>query len=160
MLARSYLAYGTPSHRIETQLASAAKALDIHADFLLIPNTIFACFYDPKEHRQASMHVIKVVGRLSLAAVEDAWTIYLDVNSSRITAEAGAESLKDIEDREETQKKRYTCVLAFLCGLAVTPLAFDGSTADALVGGACAAGTVLIAEYFADRNVLVEKLFE
>ncbi|KAF8336510.1 uncharacterized protein EI90DRAFT_2911443 [Cantharellus anzutake] len=160
MLARSYLAYGTPSHRIETQLASAAKALDIHADFLLIPNTIFACFYDPNERRQASMHVIKVVGRLSLAAVEDAWSIYQDVNSSRITAEVGAERLKDIEDREEAQKKRYRCVIAFLCGFAVTPLAFDGSFADALVGGACAAGSVLIAEYFAARNVLVEKLFE
>src|ERR1700736_2919968 len=66
-MARCSLAFGAPSHRLEAQLSTAANVLDIHAEFLLLPNVVFISFFDAEQGAHSSgLHVIKRIGGISL----------------------------------------------------------------------------------------------
>jgi uncharacterized membrane protein YjjP (DUF1212 family) len=136
-MARCSLAFGAPSHRLEAQLSTAASVLDIHAEFLLLPNVVFISFFDAELCGHGSgLHVIKRIGGVSLSQLRAAHAIYKKVISSECTPEQGWKALVITQQQSKLPyQEAARCLIAFLCGAVITVLAFDGSFFDAVASG-------------------------
>ncbi len=60
-LAHCLMAFGAPSHRIESQLVAAARILEVDAEFIHLPNLIIVCFGDP-ETKTSETHFLRCSG--------------------------------------------------------------------------------------------------
>jgi uncharacterized membrane protein YjjP (DUF1212 family) len=159
-LARCFLAFGAPTHRVEGQLNSAAKVLSTHAEFLLLPNVIFVSFHDESDSHAATLHVIKQIGGISLSQLHSTHSIFKGVLHHELSAEQGWKQLAAVRDSPLPYSRHQKCFIAFLCGFSITPLAFGGSLVDAVAAGAFAMCLAALALFVASSNPLVAKIFE
>lgn len=157
-VARCFLAFGAPAHRLETQLTTAAKVLDIHAEFLLLPNVVFISFHDA-DHG-TGLHVIKRIGNISLSQLRSTHHIYKTVIASDATPEQGWRSLLVIQHSHLPYSENIRCFVAFLCGAVITLLAFDGSFLDAMIAGAAQGSLAFLNFYMIGTEPIVARIFE
>lgn len=136
-VARCFLTYGAPAHHLEAQLHQAASVLEIKAEFLLLPNTVFASFYDHSSGSDAAsgLHAIKKVGGLSVSLLRETHSVYKQVINKTLGAEEGWKALLKIQQSEPPLSDPVRVLIAFCCGAVITPLAFDGSLLDAAIAG-------------------------
>lgn len=89
-LARAFLTYGAPTHRIEKQLKRSAVRLGIRStEFLLLPNIIFISFHEEESSQVDSLHIIMQIGGIFLSQLYATHQLYEEV--------AGPEE-EDVED--------------------------------------------------------------
>jgi uncharacterized membrane protein YjjP (DUF1212 family) len=89
-LARAFLTYGAPTHRIEKQLKRSAVRLGIRStEFLLLPNIIFISFHEEESSQVDSLHIIMQIGGIFLSQLHATHQLYEEV--------AGPEE-EDVED--------------------------------------------------------------
>lgn len=133
--------FGAPSHRIESQLAAVAIALDIDAQFIHLPSLVIASFGDPLS-RTSEMHFIKAAsGDLDLGRLHQIHGIYKAVVRAKMDAVEGTRSIHSVLRSERTYKLWQRMMLAFVtCGL-IAPMCASGSVLDMLAAGVL--GTVL-----------------
>lgn len=135
-LARCFLAFGAPTHRLDTQLTKAVQTLAVTAEFVLLPNTVFISFPSEEEGGQGSgLHIVKRNGSISLHQLRATHQVYKEVVSLQRTAEEGWRALAIIQQTPQPYSKLTRCLIAFLCGAVITLLAFDGSFLDAMSSG-------------------------
>lgn len=136
-VARTFLSFGAPAHHLEAQLKKAAHVLEIDAEFLLLPNTVFVSFYDAKNPTDAGgLHAIKQVGSLSITQLRKTYSIYKKVVSEKIIGpEKGWQELETLQISDPPHSDWIRIGIAFLCGAVITCLAFDGSLLDAFIAG-------------------------
>lgn len=80
-LAKALLQFGSPSHRIPTQLSIASTALELDVDFYQVVGCIFVSFGDNDTHTTES-HFIKATPKLSLTNLPRCVSIFKDVSST------------------------------------------------------------------------------
>ena len=66
--SKCLLTFGAPSHRIESQLATASQILDPKASFVHIPNIIIVTFGD-EDMPSVETHFVKANGRIALTVL-------------------------------------------------------------------------------------------
>lgn len=159
--ARCFLAFGAPAHRLETQLTTAAKVLDIHAEFLLLPNVVFISFHDAEQGSQGTgLHVIKRIGNISLSQLRSTHHIFKSVIAFDATPEQGWRSLLIVQHARLSYSDNFRCFVAFLCGAVITLLAFDGSFLDAMIAGAAQGSLAFLNFYMIGTEPIVARIFE
>ncbi|KAG1758996.1 hypothetical protein EDD22DRAFT_956325 [Suillus occidentalis] len=94
-LAKCLLAFGAPSHRIESQLATASQILDARASFVHIPNIIIVTFGD-EDMTSVETHFVKANGRIALTALQGVHIVYRKVLHDKMTVEEGTKRLASI----------------------------------------------------------------
>jgi uncharacterized membrane protein YjjP (DUF1212 family) len=160
-MARCSLAFGAPSHRLEAQLSTAAKVLDIHAEFLLLPNVVFISFFDAEQGAHSSgLHVIKRIGGISLSQLRATHSIYKKVVSLEHTPEQGWKALIIIQQSKLPYREVVRCLIAFLCGAVITALAFDGSFLDAVAAGIAQGSLAFLNFKMIGSEPIVARIFE
>jgi uncharacterized membrane protein YjjP (DUF1212 family) len=137
LLAKAFLTFGAPSHRVESQLFAAAKKLLIHASFAYIPGIIMVSFNDG-ETRTTELHFVRSSGRIALSALNSVHDVYRDVFDDRLTVPEGTSALDHILRAAPLYPLIARCGLAFVCASVICPLAFGGSFIDMWVSGTCA----------------------
>jgi uncharacterized membrane protein YjjP (DUF1212 family) len=137
LLAKAFLTFGAPSHRVETQLFAAAERLLIHASFAYIPGIIMVSFNDG-ETRTTELHFVRSSGRIALSALNSVHDVYRDVFDDRLTTQEGTSALDRILRAAPLYPLIVRCGLAFVCASVICPLAFGGSFIDMWVSGTCA----------------------
>ncbi|KAI9461023.1 hypothetical protein BJY52DRAFT_1211344 [Lactarius psammicola] len=137
LLAKAFLTFGAPSHRVETQLFAAADKLLIQASFAFIPGIIIVSFNDG-ETRTTELHFVRSSGRIALSALNSVHDVYRDVFDDRITVQDGISTLDRILRAPPLYPLIMRCGLAFVCASVICPLAFGGSFIDMWVSGTCA----------------------
>lgn len=160
-MARCSLAFGAPSHRLEAQLTAAARVLDIHAEFLLLPNVVFISFFDAEQGAHSSgLHVIKRIGGISLSQLRATHTVYKQVISLECTPEQGWKTLVLTQQSRMPYREIVRCLIAFLCGAVITALAFDGSFLDAIAAGVAQGSLAFLNFKMIGSEPIVARIFE
>ena len=111
-LAKALMTFGAPSHRIESQLLSAARILEVDAEFIHIPGVIICSFGD-LETKTSEMHFIKCGGRLSLGSLHEVHQIYRSVVHDEISARKATERLEALMIARPLYGPILRCFLAF-----------------------------------------------
>lgn len=145
-IARCFLAYGAPAHHLEAQLNKASHTLEVRAEFLLLPNTVFVSFYDEQCGTDAAsgLHTIKRMGALSVSQLRATHAIYKRVMSLTDTPEQGWKALLLVQRSRPPYRESTRVVIAFLCGAVITCLAFGGSFLDAMIAGVAQGSLALL----------------
>jgi uncharacterized membrane protein YjjP (DUF1212 family) len=136
-LTKALLTYGAPSHRIESQLVSAAEILELDAVFVHIPNVVIITLTNSGAKTNRT-HFVRAGGRIALTSLQQVHLIYRDVLHDKIGAEAGTEALRDILMAPPIYSLVLRCGLAFFCAAIICVLAFGGSILDMWISGLCA----------------------
>ncbi|KAI0005574.1 hypothetical protein BJV74DRAFT_955993 [Russula compacta] len=137
LLAKAFLTFGAPSHRVETQLFAAAENLLIQASFAYIPSIIMVSFNDG-ETRTTELHFVRSSGRIALSALNNVHDVYRDVFDDLVSVQDGISTLDCILRAPPLYPLIMRCGLAFVCASVICPLAFGGSFIDMWVSGTCA----------------------
>ncbi|KAI0271424.1 hypothetical protein BC834DRAFT_441795 [Gloeopeniophorella convolvens] len=137
LLAKAFLTFGAPSHRVETQLFAAAKKLLVTTSFAYIPGIIMVSFNDG-ETRTTELHFVRASGRIALSALNGVHDVYREVFDDQIAVQAGIAKLDRILRAPPLYPLIARCGLAFVCASVICPLAFGGSFIDMWVSGTCA----------------------
>lgn len=153
--------YGAPSHRLESQLAAAARIMDIDASFVHLPSLVIASVGQSKGNGQHSeTHFIKAAQGLSLGKLHDLHIIYRRVMHHDIGVVEGTRQLDTLLKSSPLYGLRLRILLAFLCTFLICPLAFHGSITDALVSGCGGAILCWLQLHVAQNNPLYANVFE
>ncbi|EJF61275.1 hypothetical protein DICSQDRAFT_61293 [Dichomitus squalens LYAD-421 SS1] len=158
-LAKALMTFGAPSHRIESQLLSASRILEVDAEFIHIPGVIICSFGD-LETKTSEMHFIKCGGRLSLGSLHEVHQIYREVVHDEISARRATEKLDALLKAKPLYGRPLRITLAFCLSLLICPLAFGGSFVDMWIAGLCAGGLCLMQLTVAAKSQLYANVFE
>lgn len=133
--ARALLAFGAPSHRMESQLLAAARILEVDAEFTHMPGIIMASFGD-EETKSSQLHFAKCPGHVSLGNLHRLHKIYRAVVHDELSAKKATEKLEDMLKAGPMCPLWLRSIFFFCIGGLICPLAFGGSFVDMWLGGA------------------------
>ncbi|KAF9820946.1 hypothetical protein IEO21_00923 [Rhodonia placenta] len=153
------MTFGAPSHRIESQLLSAARILEIDAEFIHIPGVIMCSFGD-QETKTSELHFVKCAGRLSLGSLHEVHQIYRTVVHDEISAKNAAAQLDALLHAKPVYSALFRTILAFLLSLLICPLAFGGSFVDMWIAGVGAVFLSTMQVRVASKSVLYANVYE
>ncbi|KAH8830468.1 hypothetical protein DL96DRAFT_1461592 [Flagelloscypha sp. PMI_526] len=158
-LAKALMAFGAPSHRIESQLISAARILEVEAEFIHLPGVIISSFGD-QELGCSETQFIKCQGRLSLGALHKLHLTYRAVVHDEISAKQATEQLINLMEEPPIVPVWGRFLLAFLLSALICPLAFGGSFTDMWIAGAGALALAVFQMQVASKSALYANVFE
>ncbi|KAH8106158.1 DUF1212-domain-containing protein [Cristinia sonorae] len=158
-LAQALMIFGAPSHRIESQLLSAARILEVDAEFIHIPGVIICSFGD-HETKTTETHFIKCGGRLSLGSLHAVHQLYRKVVHDEISAKQATEVLEDLIKAPAIYAPWQRCILTFFISGLICPLAFGGSFVDMWIAGTGAVLLSLMQISTATKSILYQNVFE
>lgn len=152
--ARCLLAFGAPSHRMESQLLSAARILEVDAEFTHMPGLIIASFGD-EETKTSQMHFAKCGGRLSLGNIHRLHSIYRAVVHDELSAKKATEELDKMLAKGPMLGVFYRLLLSFLIAALICPIAFGGSFVDMFLAGAGSLFLTCVQTFIASRRSVI-----
>jgi len=159
LLAKAFLTFGAPSHRVEAQLFAAADKLLIQASFAYIPGVIMVSFNDG-ETRTTELHFVRSGGRIALSALNGVHDVYRDVFDDRTEVQDGIAELDRILRAPPLYPLIARCGLAFLSASIICALAFGGSFLDMWVSGTCACVLQYLGLQAAAKNSVYANVYE
>ncbi|KAI0801052.1 DUF1212-domain-containing protein [Fomes fomentarius] len=158
-LAKALLSFGAPSHRIESQLHSAANVLDMQVAFVHLPNLIMVTFMDSETHTSET-HFVRAGGRVALTKLERVHDVYRDVLRNKLGATEGSEQLKKIIQEKPLYSIWIRCLLAFTCASIICVLAFGGSIIDMFISGLSASLLQYLGLNAASKSTIYANVYE
>ncbi|KAJ1822914.1 pheromone-regulated protein prm10 [Coemansia sp. RSA 2675] len=133
-LARAWHAFGSPVHRMETNLMEVARYLSIDACFFTVPGLTLISFGDPDTH-SSETHIVRASEGYDMHRLEQVNQISRQVRKGRATVH---ESIRKIEAllAAPPQYSWYLRVLVcFAQSFCVSATLFQGSWYEALLAG-------------------------
>lgn len=158
-LAQALMTFGAPSHRVESQLLSAARILEVDAEFIHIPGVIICSFGEPNL-KTTDTHFIKCGGRLALGSLHDVHQVYRKVVHDEICAETAKTQLEVLIKAPPLYHTPVRCILAFFISGLICPLAFGGSFADMWFAGLASIALCLVQINTSTQSSLYQNVFE
>jgi hypothetical protein len=158
-LAKSLLSFGAPSHRIESQLGSAAKILRVNAAFVHLPAVIIVSYGD-RGTKTSEMHFVRSAGRIALSRLHKVHKVYRAVLHDRMGPEEGMRILSDLLTMPPVYSLWLRCILSFFCSTIICSLAFGGSILDMFIGGAFASILQYLGLNTASRSSIYANVYE
>lgn len=157
-LARCLMMFGSPSHRLETQIQATARVLEIHAQVVYIPGTILISFMDDSTHTSETKFLKQTTG-LDLGKLLSVHNTYWDVVHDKISVDTANTDL----DKLMTMPPRYntwqTIIVGMLCSSFIVVPSFHGSFIDALMA-APLGGLLIIIQVLSAKNDMLSNVFE
>ncbi|KAH8835230.1 hypothetical protein DL96DRAFT_1519860 [Flagelloscypha sp. PMI_526] len=159
VMARALLSFGAPSHRIESQLSSAAEILDADTEFVHLPNLVIVSV---RIHgcRSTRTYFVRSRGRVALTSLHRVHEVYRDVIHDRLTAREGIEALKYCLRTPPIYSLFTRCFLAFLSASTICALSFGGSIIDMWMSGICASVLQYLGLNAANRSAMYANVYE
>ncbi|BEI90372.1 uncharacterized protein CcaverHIS019_0304420 [Cutaneotrichosporon cavernicola] len=157
-LARALMMFGSPTHRIETQIQATARVLDINAQVVYLPNIMLISFADESTHTSETKF-LKQAGGSDLGKLLATHKLYWEVVHDKMSVEDAGREL----DRLMTDPPCYNAwqmiVIAGFCSGIIVITSYFGSFVDALM--AAPLGMMLQAvQLIALKNDLFSGVFE
>lgn len=153
------MSFGAPSHRIESQLSSAAEILEADTEFVHLPNLVIVSVR-VSGCRSTRTYFIKARGRVALTSLHRTHEVYRDVLHDRLTAQEGIDALKTLLSTPPLYSLISRCFLAFLSASTICALSFGGSLIDMGISGICAAVLQYLGLNAANRSSMYANVYE
>lgn len=157
-LARCLMAYGAPSHRLETQIQATAKVLEIPAQVVYLPGIMLVSFMDEATHTTETKF-LKQTTTIDLGKLSLTHSIYWDVVHDEVPVDVASSRLDAIMATAPYYNWWQSIIIGGLCSAFIVVPSYYGSFVDALM--CCALGMlVMVVQLYAVRNDLFSAIFE
>ncbi|KAK4689555.1 hypothetical protein P7C73_g572, partial [Tremellales sp. Uapishka_1] len=157
-LARALMMFGSPSHRLETQIQATAKVLQLNCQVVYLPGTMLISFGDDTTHTSETKFLKQATG-LDLGKLLSTHDLYWNVVHDRMSVD-GASKLLDVLMTTPVYYNWWQgLVIGAFCSAFIVIIAFYGSFIDALMSmplGALLVGVQMLAA----RNDMFGNVFE
>ncbi|EXJ53882.1 hypothetical protein A1O7_09218 [Cladophialophora yegresii CBS 114405] len=128
-LARSLMAVGAPSHRLEQYMNTSARALSIDAEFLYLPGSMLVSIND-KLTMSTEVTLVRESGGVDLGKFKDVFDVYKLVIHGKYTAEEGTRDLGEIMQKSGRHSLALRIVAYGIAAISVGPFAFSARPVD------------------------------
>ncbi|KAI9892138.1 MAG: hypothetical protein M1814_001844 [Vezdaea aestivalis] len=127
-LCRALMTYGAPTHRLEDQLKSTARVLEIESQFLYMPGCMLISFDDSNTHT-AEVKLVRAVQGVNLGKLEDVHTIYKEVVHDITPVDVATKRLEEVIARDTFHPGIKILTMGF-ASATVAPFAFGAGWYD------------------------------
>lgn len=157
-LARCLMMFGSPSHRLETQIQATARVLEINAQVVYIPGTILISFGDDATHTSETKFLKQTTG-LDLGKLLRVHNVYWDVVHDKVSVDDANKDLDTLMTMPPRYNTWQTILVGMLCSSFIVVPSFHGSFIDALMA-APLGGLLIIIQVLAAKNDMFSNVFE
>ncbi|OCF33455.1 hypothetical protein I316_04875 [Kwoniella heveanensis BCC8398] len=157
-LARALMMFGSPSHRLETQIQATAKVLEINAQVVYMPGTMLISFGDDATHTSETKFLKQATG-LDLGKLLATHHLYWNVVHDKMSVEQASKDLDVLMTTPVYYNWWQTLIIGAMCSAFIVVIGFYGSFLDALMSmplGALLVGVQMLAA----RNDMFSNVFE
>ncbi|GAA5919899.1 hypothetical protein JCM1841_002103 [Sporobolomyces salmonicolor] len=158
-LARTFMMFGAPSHRLESQIQATARVLELpqcHAVYL--PGVMLINFGDPTTCT-SEVKFLKQAAGLDMGKLKSTYWIYHKVIRDKISVTDAAEQLDELMGSWPKYSLVQNMLFGGIASAAILPSGFNGSLADCLI--VIPLGSLLVfVQVLLARNDLYASLFE
>ncbi|GAA5993242.1 hypothetical protein JCM10908_004528 [Rhodotorula pacifica] len=159
-LARAFMMFGAPSHRLEAQIQATARVLEMpHCAAMYIPSCLLINFGDPAT-ATSDIRFLKQATGLDIGRLKSTYWVYNKVIRDKMAVTEGSKKLDELMLVAPAKRILLKNVLVGgLAGAFIMPSAFYGSFIDCLVAIPLG-GLLVVVQYLLARNDLYSSLFE
>ncbi|GAA5957197.1 hypothetical protein JCM21900_004677 [Sporobolomyces salmonicolor] len=157
-MARAFMMFGAPSHRLEAQMQATARVLEINCQVVYIPGVMMLSFGDAATHT-SDIKFLKQANGLDLGKLLAAYMIYFNVIHDKISVTDASTELDALMVSPPKYKLWQQLIIGACASAFIQPSAFYGSFVDCLMAMPLGALLVLV-QVIVSRNDLYSSLFE
>ncbi|GAA5991484.1 hypothetical protein JCM11641_002055 [Rhodosporidiobolus odoratus] len=157
-MARAFMMFGAPSHRLEAQMQATARVLEINCQVIYIPGVMLISFGDVATHT-SDIKFLKQANGLDLGKLLAAYMVYFKVIHDQVSVTEASAELDQLMISPPKYKLWQQLIIGALASAFIQPSAFYGSFIDCLVAMPLGALLVLV-QVLVSRNDLYSSLFE
>ncbi|KAI0034665.1 hypothetical protein K488DRAFT_77075 [Vararia minispora EC-137] len=157
-LARAMMMFGGPSHRLQAQIMSTGRVLEVPLSCMYLPDTMLISFDDQATYT-SNIQLIKQGSALDLAKLTFAYKTYWAVIHDEISVKEASAELDELMRSKATYRPTLLIFFGGMASAAICINAFSGSFVDALVCFALGSILVLV-QTLSARNELYSNMFE
>lgn len=157
-LARALMMFGSPSHRLETQIQATARVLEINAQVVYLPGIMLVSFADEATHTSETKFLKQATG-LDLGKLLAVHNVYWDVVHDRVAVDEASKVIDTLMTMPPHYNALWTIIIGGCCSAIIVIPSFYGSFIDALM--AAPLGMVLVGvQMVAAKNDMLANVFE
>jgi uncharacterized membrane protein YjjP (DUF1212 family) len=157
-LARAMMMFGGPTHRLQAQIQSTAKVLEIDLSCMYLPDTMIISF-DDSATGTSNIKFIRQGSALDLGKLQDAYQLYWRVIHDECSVSEASSELNKLMLKKPFYNWWQLVLIGGFCSMAICSVSFAGSFIDSLV--VFPMGALLVAvQLLSVRNELYSNVFE
>ncbi|KAH9971269.1 hypothetical protein BJV74DRAFT_889383 [Russula compacta] len=157
-LARAMMMFGGPTHRLQAQIQSTARVLEISLSCLYLPDVILIAF-DDDITSTSSVKLIRQSSSLDLGKLQDAHKIYWRVIHDDTSVTEASAALDALMLSKPLYSPQLLIFFGGMASASICSVSFNGSLIDSLVSFPL--GALLVAvQIVSVRNELYSNVFE
>ncbi|BEI86696.1 hypothetical protein CcaverHIS002_0700420 [Cutaneotrichosporon cavernicola] len=157
-LARALMMFGSPTHRLETQIQATARVLEMNVQVVYLPGTMLVSFGDDATHTSETKFLKQTTG-LDLGKLHVVHGVYWNVVHDRCNVEDASRDLDALMLSKPQYSGWQIVIISMMCSAFIAVPAFNASFIDALI---CAAlgGILALVQMLAAMNDMFSNVFE
>ncbi len=117
--------FGSPSHRLETQIQATAKVLEINAQVIYLPSTMLISFGDDATHTSETRFLKQATG-LDLGKLLATHNVYWHVVHDKMSVDEASKDLDLLMTTPAYYSWWQTLVIGAACSAFITVISFYG----------------------------------
>ncbi|BGP09448.1 Uncharacterized UPF0442 protein C7D4.12c [Rhodotorula toruloides] len=157
-MARAFMMFGAPSHRLEAQMQATARVLEINCQVIYIPGVMMLSFGDAATHT-SDIKFLKQANGLDLGKLMAAYLVYFNVIHDRVSVTEASRELDELMVSPPKYALWQQLIIGACASAFIQPSAFYGSFIDCLMAMPLGSLLVLV-QVLVSRNDLYSSLFE
>ncbi|TFK38574.1 hypothetical protein BDQ12DRAFT_712934 [Crucibulum laeve] len=157
-LTRAMMMFGGPPHRLQSQMQSAARVLDIDLSILYLPDIVLISF-DDSPTGTSHVRLIRQGSSLDLGKLDDAYRLYWRVIHDKMSVSVASNGLDALMRKKSMYSWWQSILIGGMCASAICTISFAGSFLDAVI--CYPLGCLLVAvQMLSGKNILYSYVFE
>ncbi|KAI0942559.1 hypothetical protein AcW1_003155 [Taiwanofungus camphoratus] len=157
-LTRAMMMFGGPTHRLQAQIQSTAKVLEISLSCMYLPDMMLISF-DDSATSTSNIKLIRQGSALDIGKLQDAHELYWKVIHDDISVKDASVDLDKLMRKPQLYKFWQLIIFGGLCSASICSVSFNGSFVDSLISFPLGCLLIVI-QVFAARNELYSNIFE
>ncbi|KAI8867311.1 DUF1212-domain-containing protein [Ramicandelaber brevisporus] len=158
LLAKAFMKFGAPSHRLEQSMDLVAKHIEVEAAFVMLPNLMIIAFGDPDTHTSET-HIVKVGQGYDMDRLERSNMCARRIIKGKVSVGEAIQELEAIIKAPPIYPWWVEILNFGASAFFVAPLAFGGGWLDAAVAGVLGL-LVGVMKVMADKFAAYANMFE
>ncbi|KAJ7687847.1 hypothetical protein B0H17DRAFT_939050 [Mycena rosella] len=157
-LTRALMMFGGPSHRLQAQIQSTGRVLDIQVNCMYLPDVVLISF-DDSSTGTSNLKFIRQGSALNLAKLNAVYALYWSVIHDEQSVAEASGALDALMRKKQEYSAWQLVLTGGMCSSSICTVSFGGSFLDALV--VFPLGALLVAiQLLSVRNELYSNVFE
>ena len=157
-LARAFMMFGAPSHRLPAQIQATAHVLDMQLACMYLPDVMLISF-DDAATSTSNIKFIRQGAALTLGKLQDAYDLYWRVIHDEVGVGEASRSLDALMQARPPYPTWLIATFGGFCSSAICVASFNGSFIDALICFPLGFMLVIV-QVLSVRNELYSNIFE